>query len=184
MAKIKHSDNNKCWQVGIETVHSHIAHGTIKWYKHSENSLAVFFKCIHRNSLVVPWLRGCLPLQEMWVRFLVQEDSTHCRATKVVRQSSCSQWPEVCARQPERSPCRGRPTSHERSPCSLQREKATRSNSDPEQPRVKKHVRKIAMQPSNYTQGYLFQSSENHRTHKNCTRIFTAIWFMIAPNWN
>ena len=100
MAKIKHSDNNKRWQVGIVTVHSHISHGTIKWYNHSENSLAVFLKRIHRKSLVVPWLRGCLPLQEMRVRFLVQEDSTHCGATKVVRQSSCSQLPEVCARQP------------------------------------------------------------------------------------
>ena len=51
------------------------------------NSLAVSFKSIHRNSLAVQWLRGCLPLQETRVQFPVWEDSTRCRAAKLVRQS-------------------------------------------------------------------------------------------------
>ena len=34
------------------------------------------------TSLVVPWLRICLAMQETWVRSLVQEDSTCLRATK------------------------------------------------------------------------------------------------------
>ena len=34
------------------------------------------------TSLVVQWLRICLPRQGTWVRSLVQEDSTCCGATK------------------------------------------------------------------------------------------------------
>ena len=30
----------------------------------------------HRTSLVVQWLRICLPMQRTWVRSLVQEDLT------------------------------------------------------------------------------------------------------------
>ena len=33
-------------------------------------------------SLIVPWLRICLPMQGTWVQFLVREDPTCCRATK------------------------------------------------------------------------------------------------------
>ena len=37
-----------------------------------------------RTFLVVQWLRVCLPIQGVWVLFLVWEDSTCCRATKPV----------------------------------------------------------------------------------------------------
>lgn len=41
---------------------------------------------ILRASLVAPWWRICLPLQETWVRPLVRDDSTFYRATKPVCQ--------------------------------------------------------------------------------------------------
>ena len=55
--------------------------------------------------------------------------------------SSCARAAEAsCPRSVlgnQRSPCKGRPVDHERSPCSLQLEKATQSKSDPEQPGIK-----------------------------------------------
>ena len=39
------------------------------------------------TSLVVQWLGVCLPMQGMWVRSLVQEDPTCCRATGPMRHS-------------------------------------------------------------------------------------------------
>ena len=38
-------------------------------------------------SLVVQWLRICLPMQETWVRALVQEDPTCRGATKPMRHN-------------------------------------------------------------------------------------------------
>ena len=38
-------------------------------------------------SLVVQWLRICLPMQRTWVRALVREDPTCRRATKPVRHN-------------------------------------------------------------------------------------------------
>ena len=43
-----------------------------------------FHKSIKTASLVVQWLRICLPIQGTQVRSLVQEDSTCCKATKHV----------------------------------------------------------------------------------------------------
>ena len=40
------------------------------------------------TSLVAQWIRIHLPLQETWVRSLVQEDPTGCRATKPMCHSS------------------------------------------------------------------------------------------------
>ena len=40
-----------------------------------------------RTSLVVQWLRICLQMQGIWVRALVREDPTCCRATKSVRHN-------------------------------------------------------------------------------------------------
>ena len=34
------------------------------------------------TSLVVQWLRVCLPMWEIWVQLLVQEDSMCCRETQ------------------------------------------------------------------------------------------------------
>ena len=45
-------------------------------------------KC--RASLVVQWLRICLPMQGTWVQFLVWEDPTCCGAMKPMCQSH---WP-------------------------------------------------------------------------------------------
>ena len=39
------------------------------------------------TSLVVQWLRICLPVQGTWVRALVQEDPTCHRATEPVRRN-------------------------------------------------------------------------------------------------
>ena len=39
------------------------------------------------TSLMVQWLRICLPMQGTWVRSLVQEDPTCRRATKPVHQN-------------------------------------------------------------------------------------------------
>ena len=40
-------------------------------------------KCF-RTSLVVGWIRNCLPMEGTWVRFLVQEDPTFHESTKLV----------------------------------------------------------------------------------------------------
>ena len=45
-------------------------------------------------SLVVQWLRICLPIQGTWVWFLVQEDSTCCRAAKPVSHNSWACAPQ------------------------------------------------------------------------------------------
>ena len=39
------------------------------------------------TSLVVLWLRICLPMQGTWVQSLVREDSIRCGATKPVRHN-------------------------------------------------------------------------------------------------
>ena len=44
----------------------------------------VVSRCVYRASLVAQWLRICLPMQGTWVRALVWEDPTCCRATKPV----------------------------------------------------------------------------------------------------
>ena len=36
------------------------------------------------TSLIVQWLRICLPMQEMWVQSLVQEDSTCHGVTRLM----------------------------------------------------------------------------------------------------
>ena len=42
------------------------------------------FKSYYRTSLLTQWLGICLPVQGSWVRFLVWEDSTCCRETKLM----------------------------------------------------------------------------------------------------
>ena len=91
-----------------------------------------------RASLVVQWLRICLPMQKTWVWALVQEDPTCRRATKPVRHNY---W--ACALQPASHnywrPCTYSPCSATReataislhttksSPCLLQLEKSPRA---------------------------------------------------------
>ena len=59
-----------------------------------------------RTSLVAQWLRILLPMQGTWVRSLVQEDPTCCRATKPMHHnySSCALEPashNYCAHEPQ-----------------------------------------------------------------------------------
>ena len=62
----------------------------------TKNEYAEHIKNNHPGtSLVVQWLIICLPMQGTWVRALVQEDPTCCRATKPVRHNY---WP--CALEP------------------------------------------------------------------------------------
>ena len=46
-----------------------------------------------KTSLVVQWLRICLPIQGTWVQSLVQEDSTCCRTTKSIHHNYCPERP-------------------------------------------------------------------------------------------
>jgi len=46
--------------------------------------LNFLLKNVHGASLVVQWLKACLPVQEVWVQSLVWEDSTCHRASKPV----------------------------------------------------------------------------------------------------
>ena len=55
----------------------------------------LFKKIPPQASLVAPWLRICLPVQGTWVRSLVWEDPTCCRATKPVHHNY---W--ACALEP------------------------------------------------------------------------------------
>ena len=57
------------------------------------------FKMDNWISLVVQWLRICLPMQETQVPSLVQEDLTYCRTTKSMYHNYWSLWalePTLC----------------------------------------------------------------------------------------
>ena len=47
------------------------------------------------TSLVVQWLRICLPMQGTWVRFLVLEDSTCCGVTKLMSHPWWLRWQRI-----------------------------------------------------------------------------------------
>ena len=55
-----------------------------------------------RASLVVQWLRICLPMQGTRVRALVWEDPTCCGATRPVSHDYCACASGACAPQQER----------------------------------------------------------------------------------
>ena len=74
-----------------------------------------------RTSLVVQWLRICLPMQRTWVQSLVQEDSMHCGVTKAMHHvcGACALEPKLHSENSEQ------PTHHSYSSLySLQPEKA------------------------------------------------------------
>ena len=56
------------------------------------------------TSLMVQWLRICLPMQGTGVQSLVQEDSTYCGATKLAPHNDWAHRPEACALQQEKPP--------------------------------------------------------------------------------
>ena len=71
---------------GYGIIHFEILHAT-------KRNFETLIKCI-RTSLVVQWLRICLPVQKTWIPSLVQEDSTLCRATKPMCHNSRAHIPE------------------------------------------------------------------------------------------
>ena len=91
-------------------------------------------------SLVAQWWRVCLPMQEPQVRSLIWKDPTCCWAAKPVDHNywacalepgSCNYW--ACAPQRQKPPQWEAHTPQLRSsPGSLQSEKSTHCNKDPE----------------------------------------------------
>ena len=71
---------------------------------HFSKTIFLLFKKLFWASLVVQWLRMPLPMQGTWVRALVQEDPTCCRAAKPVYYSylACAQSPQAATAGP---PC-------------------------------------------------------------------------------
>ena len=53
-------------------------------------------KKITQTSLVVQWLRICLPMEGTWVQPLMQEDSTGRRATKHTHEPQLQK--SICSR--------------------------------------------------------------------------------------
>ena len=103
----------------------YLAKGSHKRFvAHSQYKSRQFLKINRETSLVLQWLRVCLPMQGTWVRSLVQQDSTCCGAAKPVchnywtcalEPSGCNYWahmpqvlkavhPRACALQQEKPP--------------------------------------------------------------------------------
>ena len=64
------------------------------WDKYHKDNVERNLKSSCRTSLVIQWIRICLPMQGTWVWSLVQEDPTCCRATKAhaLEPLSCNYW--------------------------------------------------------------------------------------------
>ena len=82
----------------------------------------------HRTSLVVQWIRTCLPMQGTQLPSLVREDPTCCGATKPMLLSPRTLEPVLCNK---RSHCNEKPAH-------LNERKPMHSNEDPAQPKVNK----------------------------------------------
>ena len=86
------------------------------------SKMRTYYKPITGASLVAQWLRIHLPVQGTWVRALVREDPTCCRATKPVRHNY---W--ACALEPMShnywSPCATTTEARVPRACALQQEK-------------------------------------------------------------
>ena len=89
-----------------------------KWEK------TVFLKSTCGASLVVQWLRICLPMQETRVRAPVWEDPTCHGATGPVSHNYCACASGACAPQQEAATVRGPRTAMQSGPRSPQLEKA------------------------------------------------------------
>ena len=95
-------------------------------------------KYIKMVSLVVQWIRTCLPMQQTRVRSLAQEDATCRRAAKPAAESEL--WslhtaatepaPTARAGQREKPQQWGAVTAGERSPALHSQQRSTQSNED------------------------------------------------------
>ena len=74
-----------------------LIHSQTSLCRHSEECCSVNSINISRiwTSLVVQWLRICLPMQGTEVRSLVWDNSTCCKATRPVRHNSWAQIPQL-----------------------------------------------------------------------------------------
>ena len=98
-------------------------------------------KYIKRASLVVQWIRTCLPMQQTRVQSLAREDATCRRAAKPCAATAESElWslhtaatepaPTARARQREKPRQWGAATTGERSPALHSQQRSTQSNED------------------------------------------------------
>ena len=63
----------------------------------SKNPVIYYFKINFSASLVVQWLRMCLPMQRTCVGSLLWEDPTCCRASKPVHHNYCASALELAS---------------------------------------------------------------------------------------
>ena len=100
-------------------------------------------KTLLRTSLVVQWIRICLPMQGTWVRSLVWEDPTCFGATMPVHlyyqapePENCNYWAQVL--QLLKAACPGPVLSNKRSHCSSKLERACTQQPRPSATKKKK----------------------------------------------
>ena len=83
------------------------------------------------TSLVVQWLRICLPVKGTWVQSLVGEDSTHRGAIKPVCCNHCNPHVLDLALCTKRSHSSEKPVHHKQNrPCCRSQRKPKSSNED------------------------------------------------------
>ena len=107
------------------------------WVERHFEGLGEACKDTSRTSLVVQWLRVCLPMWGTWVWSLIQEDSSCFSTTKPTCHSYWANAldPVLCSK---RSHCNEKPALcnwREALACLSQR-KPTHSNEDPVQPKI------------------------------------------------
>ena len=100
------------------------------------NRKSINLKKMSMISLVVQWLRICLPMRETWLWSLVREDSTCYWVTKPVSCNYRSPHTLECVHFNKRSHNRGE------KPCTATRD-SLRSSEDPAQSKVNKYFLKI-----------------------------------------
>ena len=152
-------------------------------------------KCFFRTSLVVHWLRICLPMQGTYFQSLVWEDPTCCRATKSVRQDSWARDLEFLPYH-ETAAMKSLHTTLEGSPCLPQLEKAPIQQWRPsvaENKHINKKILKrcyfiITFQEKGHWFFYIFLISQArnsfiHRTVSYLEADFSSIHFgLCAPH--
>ena len=113
------------------------------------NKCLKFLKTLCRTSLLVQWLRICLPMQGTQIQSLIRQDPTCCGATKLVHHNYWACAP--CATATKSTPPRANAPQQEKPPqwevhilqlesssCWLQLEESLCSKEDPVQPKISK----------------------------------------------